>query len=232
MLIRHAYTLYPDGAYNPQQVVVVLPDKSPGWIESDLYTVEAKAEEKPGQAAPTQATMRGRMAQALLEERFKLRVHWETRTIPVYELTPGKDGPHLTPAAANACVRSLEETIPSVRGQAPGVLCGVPFLYTAGFYLQSATMEQFCAALMRVGADRKVIDKTGLQGVFDIRLDWSNGDAPFVPLRLDGPAAGPEQSSATAGMQVAVQDLGLRLVPTQGPGSFLVIEQFERPSEN
>lgn len=144
-----------------------------------------------------------------------------------------KNGPRLTPAADNACVRSFDETIPTGPGQAPGILCGVPFLYNTGFYLQSATMEQFSAALTRTGADRKVIDKTGLQEVFDFRLDWSNGDTPFTPIRLnDPPSAGPDRGAATAGIQTALDQLGLRLVPTQGPGSFLIIEHFERPDEN
>lgn len=89
-LIRMAYTAFATGAYNPQQVFVILPDKSPGWIESDLYTLEAKAEERPGQALPAQGMMLGPMTQALLEDRFKLKVHWETRPIPVYELDKQK----------------------------------------------------------------------------------------------------------------------------------------------
>lgn len=224
MLIRLAYTAFANGTYDPQQVSVILPDKSPGWIDTDLYTLEAKAEEKPGQALPAQGMMLGPMTQALLQDRFKLRVHWETRPIPVYELTVGKNGPRLPPAATNACVRTVDE---------PGVLCGVPFLYQTGFILQSATMEQLCSALIRTGADRMIIDKTGLRGVYDVRLDWSNGDAPFVPLRLNDPAtATPDRGAVTAGMQTALEQLGLRLEPTVGPGSFLVIEHFERPTEN
>src|SRR5262247_1011294 len=56
----------------------------PSWVDTDRYDIEAKSE---GPQAPLQP-----MLQAMLEDRFKLKVHRETRDLPVYELVVVKSG--------------------------------------------------------------------------------------------------------------------------------------------
>ena len=65
-------------------------ERAPAWISSDLYTIDAKAEGAPGQPA-----MLGPMMQSLLEDRFHLKLHRETRSGPAYELTVAKGGSRL-----------------------------------------------------------------------------------------------------------------------------------------
>lgn len=89
-LIRQSYILFENGAMKLQQVKVILPEKNPVWIDSELYTVEAKAEVGPGQTPPGQGIMLGPMMQVLLQDRFQVRLHREVRQVPVYELTVGK----------------------------------------------------------------------------------------------------------------------------------------------
>jgi uncharacterized protein (TIGR03435 family) len=225
---------------NLQPEKIVPMEKSPAWIDSDLYTIEAKAESNPGHAAPGQGMMLGPMMQALLEVRFRVRVHREVRQVPVYELTLGKGVPSLHKATEGGCVaQNLDQPLPPpARGQALGIFCGMPLITNNRFDLRGATMEQLCTALSgRV--DRRVIDKTGVSGTFDIHLDWSNGDQPSGPAPPPlppppgvPPAPGPDLGEVTANIRTALQKLGLKLEPAQGPGDFLVIDHVERPSEN
>lgn len=65
----------------------------PSWMSSDLYRIDAKAE-----GNPSQAMMLGPMFQMLLEDRFKMKFHIESKEAPVYVLTVGKGGPKLQAA--------------------------------------------------------------------------------------------------------------------------------------
>ena len=67
----------------------------PAWGDSgsDYYDLEAKV---PGDATPTVDEAR-RMLQSLLADRFQLRIHHETRELPVYALVIGKKGIKLVP---------------------------------------------------------------------------------------------------------------------------------------
>jgi uncharacterized protein (TIGR03435 family) len=239
-LIQQSYITFANGRMNLLPVKTVPMEKSPAWIDSDLYTIEAKAESIPGHAAPGQGMMLGPMMQALLEDRFRVRVHREVKQVPVYELSPGKGVLSLPKATEGGCVvQDLDQPfVPPGPVQALRLFCGMPLMMKDGFDLRGATMEQFCTALSgRV--DKRVIDKTGISGTFDIHLDWSNGDQPSGLAPPPGPpppgvppAAGPDPGEVTANIQTALQKLGLKLVPALGPADFLVIDHIERPSEN
>src|SRR5215475_4376056 len=82
-LISQAYLTRPDGTRNPQ----IAMEGGPAWINSDQYEINAKAE-----GTPSDEMMRGRMLQFLLEDRFRLKAHSETRDVPVYALTVLKGG--------------------------------------------------------------------------------------------------------------------------------------------
>ncbi len=224
---------------NLQPEKIIPMEKSPAWIESDLYTIEAKAESDRGEV-PGQAMMLGPMMQTLLEDRFKLKIHRETRQVPVYALTVGKDGLKLPAAPKDGCAVQDLDALPTrpALGRAPLLYCGMPLIMNNGFDIRSATMAQLSTALSgRV--DRKVIDKTGIAGMFDIRLDWSRGDLPSGPALPPPPPQpgvppppGPDPAEVTADIQSALQKFGLKLEPAQGPAEFLVIDHAERPTEN
>src|SRR5205823_2518442 len=76
-LIQQAYGLFATGHMNPGSSLTVT--GGPAWTTSDLYEIDAKAE-----APQSHAMMNGPMLQALLEDRFKLKLHRETREVPVY----------------------------------------------------------------------------------------------------------------------------------------------------
>jgi uncharacterized protein (TIGR03435 family) len=237
-LIREAYLQYgdgrawPDTGYGPRSPIS---DKlleqqikgSPAWLDSDHYTIEAKAEGTPGREM-----MRGPMLQTLLEDRFKLKIHRETRETPVFELRVAKGGPKLQPSAGGCLTVDHDHAPPApVSGQALPKLCGG----WAGDTVYDTTMENLCRQISP-SADRDVVDKTGIAGRFDVRFDLSRAD--LYPTESVGGGAGPTEvtrptnAAYFAALENALPRLGLMLVSAREPGEFLVIDRVERPSEN
>ncbi len=236
-LIRQSFTLFATGRMDLSPVNVIPPPHAAAWIDSELYTIEAKAENNPDHAIPGQGMMLGPMMQALLEDRFKVKVHRETRQVPVYALTVENGGPKLQRAPGDGCVvQNLDQPLaPPAPGQAPRPFCGFALVMNNGFEVRGATMAQLCVALAGP-MGRKVIDRTGIAGMFDIRLDFSGGDLPTPPAPLPSPdalpPAGPDPVEMAAGIQSALQKFGLKLESAQGLGDFVVVDHVERPSEN
>jgi uncharacterized protein (TIGR03435 family) len=187
----------------------------PAWIDSDRYQIRAKAED-----AVSKDLMNGPMLRALLEERFRLKFHRETREVPIYALTVAKSGIRLHPSDGGSCTpRDLSQ--PSLPpGEKPW--CGQPRgsktsrLITTD--LPGGTMAQFSQSLGQSG--RMVIDKTGITEKFDFHVEY----AP------DGPDISDE--SAAPSIDSVLGKLGLRLERAKGKREFLVIDHVERPSEN
>jgi uncharacterized protein (TIGR03435 family) len=93
-LIDVAYRFYANGSVNAPWSWPPI-EGGPAWINSDRYEINAKAE-----GTPPEAMTHGPMLQALLEDRFKLKIHRETREIQAYLLTVAKNGPKLQPFKA------------------------------------------------------------------------------------------------------------------------------------
>ncbi len=83
---------------------------------------------------------------------------------------------------------------------------------------------------------RPVLDKTGLHGVYDFKLEWAPepGEDVLAALGLPSrPEAPPPVDSSRPSIFTAVQEqLGLRLESRKGPVEIIVIDHAERPSEN
>ena len=84
----------------------------PGWIDSDHYDIEAKAD-----GNPSVQQMEGPMLRAILEERFRLTLHRETRQLPVYKLSVGKSRPKLQPSKAGSCTPYVTGAPPPITTQ-------------------------------------------------------------------------------------------------------------------
>jgi uncharacterized protein (TIGR03435 family) len=100
--IAWAYIQYADGQNHPFYAVGqsgIPMEGGPSWIRSDRYTINANTEGTPGKAM-----MQGPMLQTILEERFKLRLHWERREVSVFELTVPKGGSKLKRFPDGTCV--------------------------------------------------------------------------------------------------------------------------------
>jgi uncharacterized protein (TIGR03435 family) len=233
LLIRNAYGITEDS-----RIV-----DAPGWTGVERFDLVAKAPADvppmiPGQAATGPMNL---MLQALLEDRFGLRVHRESRDLPLYVLafttSDRRPGVRLTPTAVD-CAAILATLYPAtgpapppppvVPGQAPR--CGS----TGGpgqILAQGMTMGQLASNLAS-RVNRVVRDTTGLTGHFDIHLEWTpdqfQGAGPLGAL----PGA-PPPSSDTQGPSIftALQEqLGLKLESSKGPVDVLVIDRIEPPT--
>ncbi len=160
------------------------------------------------------------MLQSLLADRFKLKAHWETRELPVYNLVVAKSGMKMKPAGSIPL--SPEESNAMASGKFLEVHQrgnGVRGYELVGRRAHSAFLAQFLGFLM--GTD--VIDKTGLNGTYDFDLQYSQVSDE---RREADPTIWPPVPDA-------VQDqLGLTLEHAKAPVKMLVVDHIEPPSEN
>ena len=195
----------------------------PRELSQERYNIDAHIGDSDTEAwrDPVERTrMLHAMMQTLLAERFKLVVHREMTDKPIFALRIAKNGPKLKPA-------KTEET---ARAQAvhPGAVA-VPG--ESGFFVRGQAnghIEIFGAttgtpALLLSGpAGRPVVDKTGLTGIYDMKLDM-------------GPAGLAADNSADNGPSVfsSLQaELGLKLISDKDKVECLIIDHMERPSPN
>jgi bla regulator protein blaR1 len=223
-LIQMAYIRYAEGhALPPGSQMKNQPlQGGPDWIDSDRYTIDARP------ASPqTKPVMAGPMLQALLEDRFKLKIHRQSKEVPVYALVVAKGGSKLQPTKEGGCRRGDPDgpPLPVVPGQP--LPCGyMDGSEEGGLDAVGVPVASLCPVLSSQ-LPRKVIDKTGLTGLFNYHLNFNIGPPNSAPQE-DDPAAADQFAMVTA----ALQKLGLRLEAARGTAEFIVIDHVERPSEN
>jgi uncharacterized protein (TIGR03435 family) len=151
------------------------------------------------------------MVQALLAERFKLVDHEETRELPIYALVTAKGGPKLQDAKSNGLTIDSWNSKIEVRGG-------------------NNTIELLAEELAKkVG--RVVMDKTGIQGRYDITLTWTQDDV--VSSGFGGTAGSAPAADSGPSIFAALQEqLGLKLESQKGPVQVLVIDSIDMPSAN
>ena len=184
--------------------------EGPGWIRSDRYDIVAKVD---GEGRPTMDQVR-QMLQKLLADRFQLKLHRETKELPVYALVIGKKGPTLMESAADA-----KSSMRFGAGQFTG---------------SKVSMTQLALFLSNALA-RPVLDGTGLMGTYDFKLQWTPdaGQLPGLGGFGPGPDAPPPSDPNGPSIFTAVQEqLGLKLESQKGPIEILVLDHAAKPSEN
>jgi uncharacterized protein (TIGR03435 family) len=212
----------------------------PGWIQSDGYDIEAKGD---GKASRDETFL---MLRSLLEDRFQLKLHRETKELPVYALTVAKGGLKLQPPKEGSCIPvDPNGTLPppsNTPGQrAPGFPCGMPgvMMEPSGVRIEGGkvAMPDFIRVLSMV-LGRPVVDRTGFAETFDLRLDFTPDEAAAGLPRSAG-AGDPDSPPPAADpggpppIFAAIQEqLGLKLESVKGPVEVLVIDHVERPSQN
>ena len=178
----------------------------PDWLANDRYDVIAKlGEDYAGKSAAQSFQSIGLLVRALLEDRFKLRVHHEMREMPTYALLPsrkdGSFGPQFKRTTVNCAVEFAKCRIESIPGHFSAIGVTIPDL------------------LITLGGsvERVIVDRTGLSGRFDVELDWSPdqsvSDKPSLFTALD-------------------EQLGLKLESVRAPVDVVVIDHVERPTED
>jgi uncharacterized protein (TIGR03435 family) len=198
----------------------------PAWINTERYDIEAEPRDN------TDTKQIWLMWQTLLADRFKLRLHRETRDLPIYELTAVNSGPKLPAAKEAGCVSFPPGTPP--RYVAGKVDCGYvsgPFsgyeagpLHIKGSKVHIADLVRELTSVL----DRPVLDRTGFTGEFDLDLSFTPSEALVGFPGLGGPA----DSSLPDIFAALEEQLGLKLVADKGPVEVLVIDHAERPTTN
>ncbi len=217
-LVQQAYGLFADGRWNTGSSLTV--GGGPDWIRSQFYVVDATA------AAPqSRAMLNGPMLQALLEERFKLKFHRETRDVPIYALKVAEGGPKLRRFEGSCTSRDFDKP-PSDAD------CGTASGWGNVIHMKAATLADLCAGLS-VFLDRPVIDETGITGKFDMKLDLSAEDPELLnrprSLRAVSNPTAPVPPLNFSGVRSAAKELGLNLEPAKGPIDVIVIDHIEKP---
>jgi uncharacterized protein (TIGR03435 family) len=232
--ILFAYKIWP-AEEQKQETLAHLPK----WITTDSWSIDARAT-----GNPTKDQMR-LMVQSLLADRFKLKVHFETREASVQAFTliqAGKLGPKLRLHADGPPCDDSEawRSIPGPLGVA-----GVTFppfcdssavinrpngMMLVGY--RNATMDLIASSLSRLeglGLGRPIIDKTELSGRYDFTIEWL--PESHNPPPSDSPAAPADPIGPTV-VQALRDQLGLQLKSTKAPIQVLIVDRVERPSEN
>src|SRR5215472_8926700 len=158
------------------------------------------------------------MTQSLLDERFKLKFHRESRELSIYSLTlvkSGAKGPGLVDAPTEPCP---PPTAPTVR-------CGTVSTYFGRIIGERGRISQLADRLSTM-LGRTVVDKTGLTESYDIDLRF----APDPGLQLPpGPPGEPSGASIFTAIQ---EQLGLKLQAGKGPVEVIVVDSAEKPEGN
>jgi len=183
-------------AYRLEQYRVV----GQGVLSDRRYDIRAKSGE------PVSADQLRRMMQDLLATRFNLKVHWEQKREPIYELVVAKGGPRLPADKAGTTSSAYaKESLPRV--------------VDGSFVFLNTTMPEFAAQLAQLrGIDLPVMDRTGISGVYDITLKG----AASALLQPDGPSI----------LTLIHEQLGLKLVAAKDPIDVLVVDHAEEASGN
>ena len=209
----------------------------PGWLASDRYDLIAKMEGNadttpavPGANAPSPMQLALR---SLLEERFKLKVHRETREMEIFALVMsrpgGNPGPKMKPTtqdcAAAAAALNRGEKLPAAdpSGLPMCSIQGSPGRLRFGGLPAASLATAFAGP-----AGRMVVDKTGLTGSWDFELAYAI-EGRGGPGGGDAAPADPNAPSFFTAIQ---EQLGLKLEPTKGPVDVLVIDSIEKPTED
>lgn len=215
---------------NGNQLQSLMP-QLPSWI-SDHYDIEARAATDPGKDG-----MR-LMMQSLLADRFKFKIHDETRQVPVLAMVlikPGVLGPRLALHVADDSCSTTDGGGATV--WVHGAMGDLPKLCNGVFPMQPSERGQlrfagrnvsigFIGDTMSagVGLGRLLIDQTGL-GKVDFILE-------FTPPSKSGAPPPPDAEPPLEFQDALRTQLGIKLVSQKGPVKVMVVDHIEKPSVN
>jgi uncharacterized protein (TIGR03435 family) len=201
----------------------------PAWLDTDRFDIEATA----GAAVPFDQIRA--MERTLLEDRFHLKTHTETRELPVYLLSvarrDGRLGDQIRASGAECLPvkppAGAPPPPPPPPGPAPTGTRQCPSILTPGHMSgRKLAMARFATALS-LFVSRDVIDRTNLSGEFDLDLSWLPDQTPPA-----GVLQAPIDATAPSLFTAIQEQLGLKLESSRGPVEVLVIDGAEKPSED
>ena len=200
-------------------------------MDEDRWDITAKMiSTDPGQPPQADPETRTKLMVKLLEDRFRLKMHYEDRVVPAYTLSSVK--PKMAkadPATRTGCYEG-----PGPDGKDPRMANPV---LSRLLYCRNMTMAQFAEQLpqqVNGYVHSAVLDKTGLTDAYDFTLSFSAYGILQESLRAPGqPGAGAEPTGALSLSEAIGKQLGLKLDLEKRPAPVLVIDYVEqKPTEN
>jgi uncharacterized protein (TIGR03435 family) len=211
----------------------------PEWQTSLRFDIQAKAKDP----VAGMTAMRP-MLKTLLADRFRLKVHTESREMPIYALVVARDGATLganiarsTADCSNADQELAETSAKAGGGALQGILekgQGLPCAImpvparAAGMTMRAngVSMGEL-AVFLTPWTGRIVQDQTGLSGLYDWEMTFARGDRPEAQQPRDSL---PRSAAPAPPVMVAIQEqLGLKLESTRGLVEVLVIDSAAVP---
>jgi uncharacterized protein (TIGR03435 family) len=185
LLIREAYGVRGDQIFG-----------APAWFDTSRYDIGAKAEGNPSRELVMV------MLQALLEDKFKLRIHRERKNSDLYAIVIARGGPKLKPAA--------KDEVPFLRTSRaePAEQAALSYVLTGQRVSMGALADRLSSIL-----SRPVLDRTGLNGEYDLKLEFAADD---------------HQTDTAPSMFAAIRRLGLKLIATKGEVDVLAVTYAEK----
>jgi uncharacterized protein (TIGR03435 family) len=170
--------------------------------DSDLFDLDAKIDPADLPATPLSSRQLADMLQPVLADRFRLHVHRETRTLPVYNIVLAKGGLKM-------------------KNSATGGTCHHTSVGSGLRVERDCTMNDI-KNILEDPSGRFVIDKTGLSGRYDFELHWTPDDTPADSTLAGGPSI----------FTAVQEQLGLKLESATAPVDVVVVDSAEQPSPN
>jgi len=209
-LVSLAYG-YPDTLRDVQIV------GGPSWMSTDRFEINATFE-GPVAVAPNSPPVRLlAMERALLADRFKLKVHTETRQLPVFDLVlnrPDRLGPRLV-KSDGSCL-ALPSTSAPIADLAP--YCGVKRSVPGAMSAKGIAISRFALLISFLPDVQRIVrDRTGLTEAFDLDIDFARD-------------ATADAQNAPPIMTALKEQLGLELKAATGPVDVIVVDHVEPPS--
>ena len=191
----------------------------PSWLRTDDYSVEARA------ATDAPRSEIEKMLRSLLRDRLNLLVHRETHEEDAYALVVARDGqlgPQLRKSSVDCAARIAAVRTGQEIPELPPLPNGMPPCISrprSGDLLTGGMTMDVLASYVRGEVDRRVLNKTGLDGYYEMSLRHRDE-------RTAGDSELPTVFTALS------EQLGLRLQPTRTTVETIVIDRVERPTEN
>ena len=204
----------------------------PSSIGDARYDIVAKMEGDPPPIIPgTGADHMMLATRSLLTDRFKLKMHKETRESDIYALTlakpGGKPAPALTPAGDECKADNFAGRGAPTPGGPPPPVCGIqmgPGRIRFGGYPLSLFASAISGQLGRF-----VVDRTGLTGNWKFEMTYTPEQRGPLPPGVDAPPVDPGGPNLFTAVQ---EQLGLKFEATKGPVEVIVIDSIEKPTSD
>ena len=183
----------------------------PAWMETDKFDITTGQPDAPGSPNAAQLKL---MLRKLLQSRFAMKYHTDTKEMSAYVLTVAKGGPKMTKSEAD-----------------PNNLGAFGFRQLGNLIVRNQTMADVAHGFQGAVFDRPVVDQTGLQGRWDFSLKWTPDDTQFAVFNVK--IVPNDAADAPPPIFTAIQEqIGLKLEAGKPQVDVMVLDHVEKPSEN